>query len=34
MKTSLEHYTVAEVSDGFIYNELEGRGLLIPYKSK
>jgi len=27
MKTSLEHYTVAEVSDGFIYNELEGRGL-------
>jgi len=27
MKTTLESYTVQEVSDGFVYNELEGRGL-------
>lgn len=27
MKTDLKHYTVAEVVDGFVYNELEGKGL-------
>lgn len=27
MKTTLNHYSVREVSEGFIYNELEGRGL-------
>lgn len=27
MKTTLRHYTVDEVVDGFVYNELEGKGL-------
>ena len=27
MKTSLKQYTVAEVVEGFVYNELEGKGL-------
>lgn len=27
MKTSLIHYTVKDISEGFVYNELEGRGL-------
>ncbi|WP_148239449.1 HNH endonuclease family protein [Ruania zhangjianzhongii] len=27
MKTTLKHYTVDEVVDGFVYNELEGKGL-------
>jgi hypothetical protein len=27
MKTSLKHYTVKEISEGFSYNELEGKGL-------
>ena len=27
MKTTLQHYTVKEVLDGFVYNELEGKGL-------
>ena len=27
MKTELKHYTVEEVIEGFVYNELEGRGL-------
>ena len=27
MKTQLEQYTVAEVTKGFVYNELEGKGL-------
>jgi 5-methylcytosine-specific restriction endonuclease McrA len=27
MKTNLKTYSVREVSDGFVYNELEGRGL-------
>lgn len=27
MKTELKHYTVGEVLDGFVYNELEGKGL-------
>ena len=27
MKTKLRNYTVAELSEGFIYNELEGKGL-------
>lgn len=27
MKTELRHYTVAEVLEGFVYNELEARGL-------
>ena len=27
MKTKLQHYTVEEVIEGFVYNELEGRGL-------
>lgn len=27
MKTELKHYTVEEVLDGFVYNELEGKGL-------
>ncbi|GAA2888286.1 HNH endonuclease family protein [Microbacterium esteraromaticum] len=27
MKTDLQHYTVEQVVDGFVYNELEGKGL-------
>ncbi|MEG0590007.1 DUF262 domain-containing protein, partial [Aurantimicrobium sp.] len=27
MKTALNHYTVKELSEGFVYNELEGKGL-------
>jgi hypothetical protein len=27
MKTSLEKYTVEAISKGFVYNELEGKGL-------
>lgn len=27
MKTTLKNYTVEQISDGFIYNELEGKGL-------
>lgn len=27
MKTELRHYTVGQVLDGFVYNELEGKGL-------
>ncbi len=27
MKTTLRHYTVKDVLDGFVYNELEGKGL-------
>lgn len=27
MRTNLKHYTVAEVIEGFVYNELEGKGL-------
>ena len=27
MKTELKHYTVEEVLKGFVYNELEGKGL-------
>ncbi len=27
MKTELRHYTVAEAVEGFVYNELEGKGL-------
>jgi 5-methylcytosine-specific restriction endonuclease McrA len=27
MKTSLKHYTVQEITSGFVYNELEGKGL-------
>jgi uncharacterized protein with ParB-like and HNH nuclease domain len=27
VKTDLKHYTVAEICEGFIYNELEGKGL-------
>lgn len=27
MKTQLKHYTVEEIIDGFVYNELEGKGL-------
>lgn len=27
MKTQLKHYTVAQVTEGFVYNELEGKGL-------
>ena len=27
MKTTLNHYTVKELSEGFVYNELEGKGL-------
>lgn len=27
MKTTLEKYTVREISEGFVYNELEGKGL-------
>ena len=26
MKTDLKHYTVEEVLEGFVYNELEGKG--------
>lgn len=27
MKTTLKHYTVAEICEGFVYNELEAKGL-------
>ena len=27
MKTELKHYTVDEILEGFVYNELEGKGL-------
>jgi len=27
METTLKQYTVKEVCDGFIYNEIEGKGL-------
>ena len=27
MKTELKHYTVEEILEGFVYNELEGKGL-------
>ncbi len=27
MKTTLKEYTVEEISEGFVYNELEGKGL-------
>lgn len=27
MKTTLKEYTVQEVCEGFVYNELEGKGL-------
>ena len=27
MKTTLKHYNVEKVLDGFVYNELEGKGL-------
>jgi hypothetical protein len=27
MKTKLQHYKVSEISEGFVYNELEGKGL-------
>lgn len=27
MKTELKHYTVEEILKGFVYNELEGKGL-------
>lgn len=27
MKTDLQHYTVEKVLEGFVYNELEGKGL-------
>ena len=27
MKTTLKRYTVDEISNGFVYNELEGKGL-------
>lgn len=27
MKTELKHYTVAEITEGFVYNELEAKGL-------
>ena len=27
MKTELKHYTIEEIVDGFVYNELEGKGL-------
>ena len=27
MKTELRHYTVEQISEGFVYNELEGKGL-------
>ncbi len=27
MKTTLKHYTVEQILDGFVYNELEGKGL-------
>jgi hypothetical protein len=27
MKTSLKHYSVQAISEGFVYNELEGKGL-------
>ena len=27
MKTTFEKYTVAEICDGFEYNELEGKGI-------
>jgi hypothetical protein len=28
VKTTLKNYTVEEISDGFIYNEPEGKGLI------
>src|SRR5665811_2430341 len=27
MKTTLKHYTIKDVLEGFVYNELEGKGL-------
>jgi hypothetical protein len=27
MKTTLKEYTVKEICEGFVYNELEGKGL-------
>ena len=27
MRTELKHYTVEEIAKGFVYNELEGKGL-------
>jgi 5-methylcytosine-specific restriction endonuclease McrA len=27
MKTELKHYTVSEITEGFVYNEFEGKGL-------
>ena len=30
MDTRLKQYTVAEVTKGFVYNELEGEGLFCP----
>ena len=27
MQTSLKRYSVVDVTEGFVYNELEGRGL-------
>ena len=27
MKTTLKKYTVKEVTDGFVYNDFEGKGL-------
>ena len=27
MKTELRHYTVEQVTEGFVYNEFEGKGL-------
>ena len=27
MKTTLQTYKVSEIADGFVYNELEGKGL-------
>jgi hypothetical protein len=27
MKTSLKNYSVQAISEGFVYNELEGKGL-------
>jgi hypothetical protein len=27
MKTTLEHYTIKDICEGFVYNELEGKGL-------
>ena len=30
MKTDLRNHSVADVADGFVYNELEGKGLFGP----